>query len=357
MSEKADYNLRIVPKLNNFLITFIIFSLPGFLASIVWLFISIILFFSVVLGIAGSSETSISSLELKEIQSSSSSEGILVYEMNGPITSYPENFGSGIPIIDINQVEEDFDLIKEDENIKNVVFSLNTPGGEVYASKVLGDLMSDLASHFGSEQPVFYFGQISASGGLLSTYKVPNNYIIGNPYGQTGSIGVIIALNNLKELGDNIGYKQIIFETGELKSAASPFQDLSQAERNYIQERLDEEFENFKQVVQTGRNLDSSEVDTIATGEVFTNQEAKNLGLLDEVGKKEDAIKLVAEKTGLTDYKVWEIEKELSFSEILFAKQPKYALQSFFNSSFNQNLNQIVKYQPGMVYAVDQNRF
>ena len=362
MIQKNSYNndkeeiqtIKVIPKLNNFLITFILFSLPGFLTSLVWLLLSIFIFFATVGAISSFNFNNVDdfSLETSELQSGPSRNTILVYNLSGEITSSDISTG----MISINKVRDDFRKIKQNKEIKNVVFQLNTPGGEVFASKVLGDLILDLTKHLKQEQSVFYFNEVSASGGLMAAYTNNQNYIVASPHGETGSIGVLIALNNFTELSEKVGFEQIVFESGDLKGVGNPFQALSQTQRNYIQEMLNNEFNAFKNVVEKGRGLSSQEVDVLATGEVFANPEAKEKGLIDEIGSLDLSIQKAASNSDLKDYRVIETKDEISLVNSFFAKQSRLEVKNILNFSLNALDKDVFRLQNGVLYAIDQRR-
>jgi protease-4 len=362
MIQKNSYNndkeeiqtIKVIPKLNNFLITFILFSLPGFLTSLIWLLLSIFIFFATVGAISSFNFNNVDdfSLETNELQSGPSRNTILVYNLSGEITSSDISTG----MISINKVRDDFRKIKQNKEIKNVVFQLNTPGGEVFASKVLGDLILDLTKHLKQEQSVFYFNEVSASGGLMAAYTNNQNYIVASPHGETGSIGVLIALNNFTELSEKVGFEQIVFESGDLKGVGNPFQALSQTQRNYIQEMLNNEFNAFKNVVEKGRGLSSQEVDVLATGEVFANPEAKEKGLIDEIGSLDLSIQKAASNSDLKDYRVIETKDEISLVNSFFAKQSRLEVKNILNFSLNALDKDVFRLQNGVLYAIDQRR-
>ena len=272
------------PKLNGFLISYIIFSIPGFIIGVIAMIITLILLFVTIFGVFFASNTQEKTLPYRIVKEGKATNSVLVYDLNGPISTGSLT-GSGVTResnIYTKIVEEDFAQIKKDKNIKGVVFRINTPGGEASASKVLGDLIKDLSSFYGQSQSVFYFDSITASGGLLAAYK-NDNYIVGSPYGETGSIGVILTLPNFKGAAEKVGYSQTVIKSSDSKDIGSPFRDLSDKELNYLQSQVDKEYANFKNTVVTGRKLEPASVDKIANGYTYENDEALKLGLIDQV--------------------------------------------------------------------------
>ncbi|MEI6728234.1 MAG: S49 family peptidase [bacterium] len=342
-NKKQDIIVR--PKLNGFLVSYIIFSIPGFLAGLVWTIVSVVLLFSIIGGIAYANQASTgqdpASLNLKVIQDNKEEKGILIYDLSGPISTG----GKDLPISTQNagiytgKVASDFKKIKENKNIKNVVFRINTPGGEVYGAEILGDLIADLMSSLNQKQAVYYFDQIVASGGLFASYKNPN-YVIASPYGETGSIGVLITLPNYKGIADKIGYSETVIKSADKKDIGNPFRDPTNSEIKYFQDSVDRTFKEFKNIIVTGRKIDPKVVDSIANGLVYENSAAKEYGLVDELGSVDRAVEKAAVNAGFgTNYKVWETTPQ------------KSVLDSFLASSY---LDRILKVGESTTSVVDK---
>jgi len=347
--------VELTPKLNGFLISYIIFSIPGFLIGLIGMVISFIFLFVVVFGIIAGGNTSENTLPYRVVKEGKATNSILIYDLSGPITTGTLT-GSGVTRetnIYTKIVENDFAEIKKDKNIKAVVFRLNTPGGEATASKYLGDLIKDLNAHYGQSQAVFYFDSIVASGGLLAAYK-NDNYVVASPYGETGSIGVVLTLPNLKSAAEKVGYSQTVIKSSDSKDIGSIFRDPTNSEIAYLQTQVDKEFAGFKETVVTGRKLEPKEVDKIATGFTYFNTEAKNFGLIDEIGDVELAVNKAAANNRLTsDYQVLEIKNEVNFVDSLFASR---SLSNFLAlpQATSEVVNRATFFKPGTIYLVDE---
>ena len=345
--------IEVRPKAPWWLGVFIALNLPGFLTGLVWLLISIFLLFGVLGAIAGVSEateeeTALTYLTAREDEKTQ--DAVLIYNLRGPIdTGDGGELGSLNENIYTRVVEEDFAQIKADENIKNVVFHLDTPGGTVFASAVLGDLIEDLLRAKGQEEAVFYYYQTVASGGIYASNKV-NNYIVGSPYGATGSIGVITYLANVEGLAEKVGYEQIVIKSGNSKDFGNPFRDLSEEERNFLQGQVDESYNEFVDIVARGRGLSVEEVRTRANGFVYDNEQALELGLLDELGGVEQATQRAAANAGLTRYDVLETEPKSELFD-LFGGNPLLGKLNLFNETELLSGSEFIR--PGLRYYVD----
>jgi len=321
-STQSSANTTIQHKgLGGFWWTYFLFGLPGFLSGLVVLLILIIILFGSLFGNQGSEQAmENSSFVLKKLNENSNSNGILIYDLTGAITTGGKNSTSADRTSGIytDIVESDFAQIKKNSEIKNVVFRVNTPGGEVFASELLGDMIGDLLRSKQQQQAVFYFDQIVASGGLWASYKNPN-YVVASPYGETGSIGVRTGLANFSKLADNIGYKELVIKSGANKDYGNPLREPLPEEVSFVQKQVNNSYDKFVGIVATGRKLEIAKVRDFANGFVYENSVAKGFGLIDELGSIDLAVKKAAGNSGLGDnYTLWEIENIINpFSELL----------------------------------------
>jgi signal peptide peptidase SppA len=353
--DNNNQNLTIKPKIGGFLAAYIIFSLPGFLIGLVSLLLVVILGIGAIAGAsAAGAENPGSKLELKAINDSKSEKGVLIYDLAGAITS--GNFESGVAqemTINTKKVKKDFEEIQKNTNIKNVVFRMNTPGGEVFASELLGDLITDLQKSKSPTQPNIYFEQLAASGGLWASYK-SNGYIVGSPYGQTGSIGVVLHIPNFKGLSEKVGYSETIIKSADSKDIGNPLRDITEEEKAYFQKELDVSYNRFKQLVKTSRKLSDSEVANLANGLVWGNLEAKQRGLIDQVGDIDILTSKAAKEVGLPeDYKIWTVEKKINpIQELLSAK----TFQGILGLQGIETITKTMSLKSGQAYAIDEMR-
>ena len=125
--------------------------------------------------------------------------------------------------------------------------------------------------------------------------------IVANPGTMTGSIGVIMQLNNIEELMKKIGVKGQNIKSGANKDIGSPFQALSPEGRAILQSLVDNVHGQFVSAVANGRGMDEVEVKKLADGRVYSGAQAKDLGLVDELGNLEYAVDLAAKRVGLEE--------------------------------------------------------
>jgi protease IV len=182
----------------------------------------------------------------------------------------------------------------EEKKYPALLLRIDSPGGAVgdsqeiyYALKRLQDKVRIVAS----------FGDISASGGVY--IGVGAQYIVANPGTITGSIGVIIRGNNLERLLDKIGVSFKTIKSGPYKDILSFDRELTNPEKQILQDLIDITYQQFVQTISEGRNLDVERVKTFADGRIFSGQQALELGMVDRLGTEDDARRWAAELVGL----------------------------------------------------------
>jgi len=174
-------------------------------------------------------------------------------------------------------------------------------------------------------------GSVAASGGYY--IACASDLIIANPGTITGSIGVIMEFTNIEELFKKIGIKGVVVKSGELKDIGSPFREMTPEEKRIIQEVIDNVHQQFIKAVAEGRKLDRSKVTQIADGRIMTGEQAKQLGLVDEIGNLDDAINATAKLVGIEGkpdivypkkkFSIWELLIRETVSAVLKALQEK----------------------------------
>lgn len=177
---------------------------------------------------------------------------------------------------------------KEDPSIKAVILRINSPGGSAAASQEIGQEIDKLKR--AGKLVVASMGDVAASGGYWLAAKA--DHIVANPATTTGSIGVIVQTQSMKELFDKLGVDMENITSGKFKDLGAANKTLSDEERQLLQAMVDDIFNQFVDVVAKGRKMSKEEVLKVADGRVFTGQQAKEVGLVDELGNFYDAIEI-----------------------------------------------------------------
>ena len=227
---------------------------------------------------------------------------IAVVEVKGVITQ-----SSGV----IDEIEQ----YLADEGVKAIILRVDSPGGGVGPSQEIYREIMRIKSN-STRKIVTSMGSVAASGGYYIASA--SDLIVANPGTITGSIGVIMQFSNLEELLKKIGVKGVVIKSGEHKDIGSPFREMTPEERKIMQEVLDNVHQQFIQAVAEGRKLDRSKVAQIADGRILTGEQAKNLGLVDELGNLQDTIDITAKMVGIVGKpNVLYPKKRLSIWELL----------------------------------------
>jgi protease-4 len=142
-------------------------------------------------------------------------------------------------------------------------------------------------------------GSMATSGGYYVASACEK--ILANPGTLTGSIGVIMQLNNVEELMKKVGVRGYNIKSGVNKDIGSPFQPLSPEGKEILQSLVDNVHSQFVSAVAKGRGMNEAQVRKLADGRVYSGAQAKELGLVDQFGTLDDAIEFAAKRVGLDE--------------------------------------------------------
>lgn len=207
--------------------------------------------------------------------------------------------------------------VRQNEDVKAIVFRVNSPGGDALASEVIRREV-ELA---GADIPfVVSMGNLAASGG----YWISTNadYIFAQPTTITGSIGVFGIIPNFKKLFNNkLGITFDEAMTNENADFIDVMKPMSDFQKEKLNGEIEEIYNDFTNLVATTRNLDVNYVNEIGRGRVWLGVDALDLGLVDQLGGLEDAVAYAAEQAGLGDeYRLSEYPKQKDFFEQLIGE-------------------------------------
>ena len=206
--------------------------------------------------------------------------------------------------------------VRKDPSVKAVVFRVNSPGGSVLASEKIKaelDLLREKCPVIAS------YGAYAASGGYWISAN--SDYIFSNASTLTGSIGVF---SMIPDFGGTIENKLHVTITPVNSNRHSDMygmmRPLDKAEVAYMQKSVESIYDKFTSLVAAGREMSVEEVDNIAQGRVWTGAEALQIGLVDQIGTLEDAIKYAAGTiegvSGIQDVRIEAHPKPLTTMEL-----------------------------------------
>lgn len=193
-------------------------------------------------------------------------------------------------IVESTSTIEEIKQYRKNPSIKAIILRVDSPGGAVVPSQ---EIYEEIKRTIKIKPVIVSMGSVAASGGYYISCAATK--IIANPGTLTGSIGVLMELPNVKGLLDKIGVKSETVKSGRYKDITSPFKTLQQDEREVLQRLINDVHEQFIQAVSEGRKIPLENVRRIADGRVFTGLKAKELGLVDEIGDLDHAIKIAAQ--------------------------------------------------------------
>jgi protease-4 len=180
---------------------------------------------------------------------------------------------------------------KEDKHVKGVLLVIDSPGGTVTDSHQIYHRLKELSA---AKPVVVSMGSFAASGGYFVAMDA-------EPTTWTGSIGVIIPHYEVTELAEKLGVKHAPLKTGEFKDSLSMFREMTPRDKQIWDNILKQAFELFLDVIDENRDtLDIKRVRELATGEIYTANDARQHGLIDEIGFQDDALDKLMKITNLT---------------------------------------------------------
>lgn len=201
-------------------------------------------------------------------------------------------------IVDAKPVLDRIESFRKNGSIKAVVLRVDSPGGAVAPSQEIFEAIRQLDE---KKPVVASFGSTAASGGFYVACGA--RHIVANPGTLTGSIGVILEAGNYERLMEKVGLRSVVVKSGPFKDILSPTREMTQAERDLLQEMVENVYGQFVRAVMTvatRRGLDETQVRAIADGRVLSGEQAFQKGLVDSLGTLKDAVAKAAELAGMS---------------------------------------------------------
>ena len=201
-------------------------------------------------------------------------------------------------------------------NIKAIILEINSPGGSAVASEEIANAVRKT-----NKTTVAWIREVGASGAYWIASSA--DHVVANRVSITGSIGVIASYLEFPGLLEryNITYQRLV--SGKYKDIGSPFKEMTPEEKAIFQQNLDEIRDYFASEVAKNRNLSKKDVDKIANGMFYLGAQAKEFGLVDELGGKDEVVAYIERKDGIKA-DIVEYKKEKTLLDVLskvFSKQ------------------------------------
>ncbi len=215
--------------------------------------------------------------------------------------------------------------INKREDIGAVVFVINSPGGTVVATKEVYASVKEL-----DKPTVAYFREVAASGAYY--VATGTDYIVSEPDALTGSIGVVATVTQMSGLLEKIGVNVTTIKSGPHKDTGSMFRNMTSEERQILQDLIDEVYTEFRSVVLENRKgkLNMDKFEEVTDGRILSGRQAKQAGLVDELGTKNDAILKAAELANMSVTSIEDVR--ICNVETRSAEGGLFAVESLFRS-------------------------
>ncbi len=247
---------------------------------------------------------------------------VLIVSVRGIISGSPRQ---GLLSAQPSMVQEIVGQLKraeQDKQIKAVLLKIDSPGGTVTASDVLYHEIMAFKSRSKAKVVVMMMN-VAASGGYYMA--LPADYIMAHPTSVTGSIGVIFMRPQVADLMGKIGVDVEVSKSGENKDMGSPFRRSTDQEQEIMQDLTDAMGDRFLELVAQHRTLTSEALADVATARIYLAEEARKLGLVDEVGYLSDAVT-----------KAKSLAELPADAKVVVYRRTRYADDNWYNDAVNQ---------------------
>jgi protease-4 len=224
--------------------------------------------------------------------------------------------------------------VENDPEVKAVVLRINSPGGSAYGSEQIWRAVSNLKE----KKPIIVsMGDYAASGGYYMACNATK--IVATPNTITGSIGIYGIIPNVEKLMEKVGLSHDLVKTNPYADMPNIYRALTEEEKNVLQFYVEQGYDLFVKRCADGRNMSEKAIREIAEGRVWTGTSALSLGLVDELGTLQDAIKIAAAEAGISSYKLEELpQKKDWFTQLM--NLPQDGMEKIF---YGNNISQEIK--------------
>ena len=228
------------------------------------------------------------------------------------------------PIMDATEIVQQIDEITNNENIKGVLLSIDSPGGAVAPSIEIAYAIKRLQA----KKPVVAYAKGTIASGSYYA-SIWADEIIANPGSMVGSIGVIMQGADLSDVMAKIGIKSQSIQAGKYKKIGTPDREWTDYEKEELNKVIQGTYTMFTQDVATARGLDISKRDLYANAHIFTAAQAKEVGLVDSLGVSFDARAKVVELSKVSK-PVWNSEDKFEKFMKKLAATSALTLHTYF---------------------------
>lgn len=235
---------------------------------------------------------------------------VALVKIDGVITTDESGFSFAERTSQSSEIIRMLEESEKNPQIKGILIEINSPGGSAVASEEIANQIRKM-----KKPKVALIRDIGASGAYWVASAADR--IVASPVSITGSIGVTASYLEFTRLMEKYGIKYEELTSGEHKDMGSPFRNLTEDERELFRKTLDETRSYFIEKVAENRNMKYEEIEKLATGQIYTGREAKELGLIDELGSREEAENILKRELRTEKITYYEYERKESFFNAL----------------------------------------
>ena len=251
--------------------------------------------------------------------------------------------------IDQQTIIDEFKKAQKDNNIKGIVFRINSPGGSALASEIMHHELSKIT------KPIYVsMGATAASGGYYISAGADK--IFATQSTITGSIGVVSLIPEVSKFIKKIKVDVEKVEKGKFSGINSLTSKMTDGAMEKIRNSSLKVYEEFKERVSEGRNITLDGVEEIAGGRIWLGEEAKKIKLVDEIGGLETTISSLAKDMKLHDYQVIEIRTNRSLMESLSDYKLLYSdVEAYLKTPLEKTAKDVEINKPMLLMPYDFN--
>lgn len=238
-------------------------------------------------------------------------------------------------ITEDRKVTEAIDALADDNRVRAVIVSIDSPGGSVAGGETLHAAIARVAA---KKPLVVTMGGLAASAGYM--IAVPASRIFARDATLTGSIGVLLQTGEVSGLLGKLGISAETIRSGPLKDEPSLVRPLSPAGQEVLQSLVNDMYDQFVGMVAEGRHMDPVKVRTLADGRAYTGRQALSLGLVDAIGGEREAKEWLVSARGVpAGLPVQDLADGAGFAGRAFSSQLGMMLQDGWKTLISQGVS------------------
>lgn len=246
---------------------------------------------------------------------------VLLLDLSGVISEEPLfTLGSQAPQVSLlARVREELRKAEDDDQVRALVVRINSPGGTATASDILYRELSEFKAR--KKIPVVAaIVDVGASGAYYVALAADT--IVVHPTTVTGSIGVVMLTLNAEGLLQKVGVSPLAIKSGAKKDMGSPFRGLTEEERAIFQGVIDDLYGRFVSLIVKERRIPEAKVRAFADGRIYTARQAKELGLVDQVGYLENAVEVARQAARVSEARVIMYHRPREYRSNIYSGTP-----------------------------------